>query len=104
MFGVILCTHSTFAEGLKNAIEMIAGKQEDFETICFMNGEDPDDVSKEMDEIISKFKNKGIPTCIIVDMFAATPFNVALRKSIEKSAFVITGAIDVECFIKQRSI
>ena len=25
-------------------------------------------------------------------MFAATPFNVALRKSIEKSAFVITGA------------
>ena len=30
MFGVILCTHSTFAEGLKNAIEMIAGKQEDF--------------------------------------------------------------------------
>ena len=62
MFGVILCTHSTFAEGLKNAIEMIAGKQEDFETICFMNGEDPDDVSKEMDEIISKFKNKGIPT------------------------------------------
>lgn len=92
MFGVILCTHSTFAERLKNAIEMIAGKQEDFETICFMNGEDPDDVSKEMDEIISKFKNKGIPTCIIVDMFAATPFNVALRKSIEKSAFVITGA------------
>ena len=28
MIGVIVCTHSTLAQGLKNAVEMIAGLHE----------------------------------------------------------------------------
>ena len=41
MIGVIVCTHSTLAQGLKNAVEMIAGPQENFDAVCFMNGDDP---------------------------------------------------------------
>lgn len=92
MIGVILCTHSTFADGLKNAVEMIAGEQHDFESICFMNGDDPEVIADKMETIMNCYEEKNIPTCIIVDMFAATPFNVALRKCIEKGAYVITGA------------
>lgn len=40
MIGVIVCTHSDFAQGLKNAVKMIAGKQDNFDCICFMNGDD----------------------------------------------------------------
>ena len=57
-----------------------------------MNGDDPEVIADKMDVIMNRYEEKNIPTCIIVDMFAATPFNVALRKCIEKGAYVITGA------------
>lgn len=92
MIGIVLCTHSNFADGLKNAIEMIAGSQEDFESICFMNGDDLEKLENKIDLIMKRYTEKNIPTCIVVDMFAATPFNVALKKCIENGAYVITGA------------
>ena len=40
MFGIVICAHSNFAAGLKEAVEMVAGKQECLETIGFYEGDD----------------------------------------------------------------
>lgn len=92
VIGVILCTHSTFADGLKNAVEMIAGKQENFDSICFMNGDDLSDLEVRINQAASKYQAQNMPYCIITDLFAATPFNVAMKHSIESGACVISGA------------
>ena len=36
MIGCILTGHGSFATGLGGALEMIAGQQEIFETVCFL--------------------------------------------------------------------
>lgn len=92
MIGVIVCTHSDFAQGLKNAVEMIAGKQDNFDSICFMNGDDAEELSERIADLAKKYKNENQPYCIITDMFAATPFNAALRFNAENGGYVLTGA------------
>ena len=54
MIGVIVCTHSTLAQGLKNAVEMIAGPQENFDAVCFMNGDDPEDLKEKLGELVKR--------------------------------------------------
>ena len=44
MIGIIVVTHSNFAEGINNSVEMIAGKQDNFTAINFENGEDIEDL------------------------------------------------------------
>lgn len=92
MIGVILCTHSDFAQGLKNAVEMIAGKQENFDSLCFMNGDDAEELSERIGELAQPYIDQQQPYCVITDMFAATPFNSALRFTAENGGFVLTGA------------
>lgn len=91
MIGVIVCTHSTLAQGLKNAIDMIVGPQEDFDVFCFMNGDDVDELREKIDSAVTKYEEKKMPCCILVDLFAATPFNAALTISMQKGVDVITG-------------
>lgn len=96
MFGVIVCTHSTLAEGLKNAIDMIVGPQEDFDVFCFMNGDDVEELSGRLNKAVDDYIDRNIPCCIMVDLFAATPFNASLAISIQKSlAISIQKGIDV---------
>ena len=40
MIGIVISTHSTFAQGLKAACEMVAGPQENLEAVCFMGDTD----------------------------------------------------------------
>lgn len=92
MIGVILCTHSDFAQGLKNAVEMIAGKQDNFNHICFMNGDDAEELSERIGTLAQPYIDQQQPYCVITDMFAATPFNAALRFTAENGGYVVTGA------------
>lgn len=92
MIGVIVCTHSTLAQGLKNAVEMIAGPQENFDAVCFMNGDDPEDLKEKLGELVKKYNDNNIPCCLVADLFAATPFNTALALSMENDLEVLTGA------------
>ena len=79
MIGVILCTHSDFAKGLRNAVEMIAGEQSCFDSFCFMNGDDVDELSEKIAAAAQRYIDQKMPFCILVDMFAATPFNASLN-------------------------
>ncbi len=91
MLGVILCTHSNLAQGFKDAVEMIAGEQENFEVICFMNGDDLDGLKEKIENHINFFASQGMPSCVLVDLYAATPFNISLALSMEHEVDVICG-------------
>ena len=92
MVGVILCTHSVFADGLKEAIEMIAGKQDYFDSICFMNGDDPEELTERIKAAAQKYRDAKMPFFIAVDLYAATPFNAALRMALEDNILMMAGA------------
>lgn len=91
MIAVLVCTHSTLAQGLKEAVEMIAGKQEDFDVLCFMNGDDPEELKEKLSASVQRYADQGKECCVLVDLFAATPFNTALALSMETGTAIATG-------------
>jgi len=91
MIGIILCTHSEMAAGIKKSVEMIMGEQKDFEVLGFFNGDNQEDLGEQIINRVRNFRKKGFTPCILVDLLGATPFNVSLAKLIGDEAYIITG-------------
>lgn len=92
MIGIILCTHATFAEGLKASVEMIAGEQEAFKVICFMNGDNVDELKEKMMNVAVQYEEQGNGICYAVDLYGASPFNAAMMCAAEHPGVILTGA------------
>ena len=87
--GILVCTHSALAEGFKQAIEMLMGPQENFETIGLYEGDDIFSLSKEIaKQIIVMQTEKNL---VFTDLFGASPSNAAAMALIEINATIITG-------------
>lgn len=91
MIGVIICTHSLFAEGLKSAAEMIVGEQENLIAITFNNGDSIDLLVEKMTAASAEFESQGIPYVFLVDLFGASPFNAAMLSTVGKNTSIVSG-------------
>ena len=91
MFGVIVCTHSNLAAGLRDAVEMIMQKQEAFQVVGFQEGDNLEELSKELGALVRKNQDAGLRTIVAVDLFGATPFNASAIALAEEDAQVLTG-------------
>ena len=92
MFGVIVCTHSNLAAGLRDAVEMIMQKQEAFEVVGFQEGDNLEALSETLGAAVRKNQEEGLRTIVAVDLFGATPFNAAAIALAAEDAQVLTGA------------
>ncbi len=89
MIGIIVCTHSSLAKGLKDACEMIAGKQEMLEAIGFDGEEDLVSLSEKL-KVFSNQYHKG---CIFVcDIINGTPFNACAFTIANTDNVILSGA------------
>lgn len=91
MIGIIIVTHSNFAEGIKNSVEMIAGKQDNFTAINFENGEDIEDLKNRISQKAEEYTSNGLDVIYITDLKGATPFNACLYVSTQIWGPVVAG-------------
>lgn len=91
MIGIIIVTHSNFAEGIKNSVEMIAGKQDNFTAINFKNGEDIEDLKNRISQKAEEYTSKGLDVIYVTDLKGATPFNACLYVSTQIWGPVVAG-------------
>ena len=91
MIGIIVVTHSNFAEGIKNSVEMIAGKQDNFTAINFENGEDIEDLKNRISQKAVEYTSKGLDVIYVTDLKGATPFNACLYVSTQIWGPVVAG-------------
>lgn len=89
MIGIILCSHSNFAQGLKDAGEMIAGPQKLLSSVTFEGDEDLITLSNRILEIRSEFENDCIYLC---DLVSGTPFNACSVCIVNTNDIILTGA------------
>lgn len=89
MIGIVITTHSTFAEGLKAACEMIAGLQEAMEAVNFMGNEELLELGERIKNIGKQYEDGCI---YVVDLLNATPFNASLLAIAGTENVVLTGA------------
>ena len=91
MIGIIIVTHSNFAEGIKNSVEMIAGKQDNFTAINFENGEDIEDLKNRISQKAEEYTSNGLDIIYVTDLKGATPFNACLYVSTQIWGPVVAG-------------
>lgn len=91
MCNVILCTHSTLAEGFRQAALMILRTYGSLQVLNFNDGCSPDALLKELDTLAEIFRRKGETYCVVTDLFGASPFNAAMQFCAKDHAAVFTG-------------
>lgn len=88
MVNIVICTHSNFAEGIKNAVEMIAGEQENLTAVNFMGDVQLTELG---DTLKAAAEIEPNNTIFLVDLENATPFNAACIALHETDNLIITG-------------
>lgn len=81
MIGYILTGHGDFARGLGGALEMIAGQQENFKTVCFLEEKSLEVFADDMRNAISKLRQKCTGVIIFSDLLGGTPFRTAMLEA-----------------------
>lgn len=91
MIGIILSGHAEFASGLNSSIQLIAGKQDNFEIVNFSEGMSSEDLHQSLQAAI-EIVEQGQGTVIFTDIPGGTPFNQSVILSTKKEKVkVITG-------------
>lgn len=93
MIGLIITGHGQFAEGIHDATEMIAGKQENYKKVLFLEGMDLTALQAELKENIDSLLSTNQGVVILTDLKGGTPFNNSMLLSTEyENVEVISGA------------
>lgn len=92
MIGCLLTGHGSFAPGLTGALEMIAGQQDNFETVPFKEDDGLDTFQANVAEALAKLQEKNDSVIIFCDLLGGTPFNVSMMVSnAQENVAVIAG-------------
>lgn len=78
MLAIVLASHGSFADGIKQSATMIFGDQQKVATVTFMPDEGPDDLKKKFDRTLASF-DEDDQVLFLVDLWGGSPFNVASR-------------------------
>lgn len=93
MIGIILTGHGNFASGLNSALELIAGKQSNFEVVDFKCEDSADDLEAKLGDALGRLKECD-EIAFLADLAGGTPFKSSVMLSInekERKSFVIAG-------------
>lgn len=90
MVGIVIATHGTLSEGFLNALELIAGKQENIETVSLNHDDSVEGYTLSFETAI-KNVDTGRGVLVFLDFFGGTPSNVAASYLREKDISFVLG-------------
>ncbi|WAA09115.1 PTS sugar transporter subunit IIA [Fervidibacillus albus] len=96
MIGLVIATHGKMSDGLVDAAELIIGSTDNIETLNLNQGDNVQDLNKQMLEAIQKVDQQD-GVIVFTDLFGASPYNQAtlavhsLPKEQREKIFIITG-------------
>ena len=85
MIGLLITGHGNFATGVTSSVDLIAGKQENYQAVDFLPTYNLDDLDREMTKALENLKAcSGV--LILCDLLGGTPFN----KAAELTGIILT--------------
>jgi PTS system mannose-specific IIA component len=88
MIGIMVVAHFNLAHEMVAAVELIVGKQQQFESVGILPDED-----------IEKIRSKIIQALILTDMFGGTPANISLS-FLEDGKIELVSGVNLPMLIK----
>lgn len=90
MIGLVVVAHFNLAREMVAAVELIVGKQKQFEYVDIFPDEDVDKVKTKLIQALKRI-DSGEGAVILTDMFGGTPSNISLSFLEEGKVEVVTG-------------
>ena len=94
MGGILLISHGCFAEGLKEAAEMLCGECPQLFTACLEVSDSPEAFADKFDSAYEKASAYGEVT-VFCDLMGGTPCNVAVQKLMGKEGSRLISGMNV---------
>lgn len=89
MIGGIIAAHAGLAAGLLEAVEMIAGKQENLLAVSLQEGDGLEILIERLQKAAAMMEKEEL--VIFTDLFGATPFHAASVLSAQTGCHVVCG-------------
>lgn len=86
MLGIVVATHGTLSNGIKDAAEVIVGNVENIATVNLNAGDDVEQLGKKINDAVLEV-NQGDGVVVLVDLISASPYNQSV---------LITNQLDPE--------
>ena len=87
---VIVVSHGSYARGLVDTVQMIAGKQEDLEAFGLESEESVDTLKEKIRQSIEQ-ASQDEEILILTDIFYGSPFNTVISLMPEYDLYHVTG-------------
>ncbi len=92
MVHLLLLTHGQFASGILDAANLIVGKQAGVEVLALKENDSIDELGERTAAVVNKLKTGCDGVLIMVDIFGASPCNVAsMLMANDPKIDVVTG-------------
>ncbi len=99
MVSVIVLGHGAFASGIKSALELIMGKQDNLYAIDYNENLDMHKLREKIIEILSKLDD-NLDVIIACDLFHGTPFNVSMQLAFENDKIKLIYGTNLNVLIE----
>lgn len=96
MLGIVIATHGTLSDGIKDAAEVIMGNTENIVTVNLNAGDDVEKLGKKINRAILEV-NQGDGVLVLVDLVSASPYNQSvlvtnkLEQDLKDKVYIIGG-------------
>ncbi|WP_315110021.1 PTS fructose transporter subunit IIA [Clostridium intestinale] len=96
MLGIVIATHGTLSDGIKDAAEVIMGNTENILTVNLNAGDDVEKLGKKINSSILEV-NQGDGVLVLVDLVSASPYNQSvlvtnkLEQELKDKVYIIGG-------------
>ncbi len=96
MLGIVIATHGTLSDGIKDAAEVIMGNTENIVTVNLNAGDDVEKLGKKINSSILEV-NQGDGVLVLVDLVSASPYNQSvlvtnkLEQELKDKVYIIGG-------------
>lgn len=96
MLGIVIATHGTLSDGIKDASEVIMGNTENIITVNLNAGDDVEQLGKKINNAILEV-NQGDGVVVLVDLVSASPYNQSvlvtnqLERELKDKVYIIGG-------------
>lgn len=99
MVGILVATHGGFAEGILNAVELLAGKPEKVETIGLYHGDGIDEFSGKVEDAITRLDD-GDGVLVFVDIVGGSPYNAVMKCFSKKENLKAIAGVNMAMLIQ----
>ncbi len=99
MIGIIVSGHGNFASGITSTLNLIAGKQENYAFVDFIEGMSGDILAQEIEKAIENLEDKT-KILILTDILGGAPFRASSTFATQRDGIEVISGVNAQMLIE----